>query len=107
EQSDSVPKEEKPKTKIGPVVDRKDLEIRWPHVLRVDHKLRYFLDIDWDNAVKLVLSPDDAPSVVEVAPMIDNKPNYSLMKALDLDRLAEENRLQQIKLQSEVQLHEK
>ncbi len=106
EQEEGTPKTEKPKTKIEPVKERKDLEIKWPHVLRVEYKLNYFLDLDWERLEKLTLSPEDAPTIVEVAPVIDGKPKFDQLSEIDLDRLAEEHRLQKIKLQSAVRLHE-
>lgn len=106
EQEGGAPREEKPKTKIEPIRERKALEIAWPHVLRVEYKLNYFLDLDWDNLGKLILSPEDAPTIVEVAPVIDGKPKFDQLSEIDLDRLAEEHRLQKIKLQAAVMLHE-
>lgn len=100
------PRIEKPKTRIAPMLDRRDREISWPHVLRVDYKLNYFLDLDWDKLNTLILSPEDAPTVVEVAPVIDGKPKYDMISELDLEKLAEANRLQRIKLQCAVRLHE-
>ncbi len=106
EQKIGVPRIEKPKTKIEPVVDRKELKIDWPHVLRVEYKLSYFLDLDWNKLEKLTLSAEDAPTIVEVAPVIDGKPKYDQLSEIDLERLAEEHRLQQLKLQAAVRLHE-
>lgn len=100
------PRPEPPKTKIGPVPERKALEIKWPHVLRVEYKLSYFLDLDWDKLKPLTLSPEDAPLVVEVAPVIEGQPKFDQISQLDLERLAEEHRLQKLKLQAAVQLHE-
>ena len=106
EQEEGTTKTEKPKTKIEPITERKNLGIEWPHVLRVEYKLNYFLDLDWERLEKLTLSPEDAPTIVEVAPVIDGKPKFDQLTEIDLDRLAEENRLQKIKLQSAVRLHE-
>ncbi len=106
EQQPGPPNPEKPKTKIEPVLERKTLEIQWPHVLRVEYKLNYFLDLDWDRLEKLTLSAEDAPTIVEVAPVIDGKPKFDQLSEIDLERLAEANRLQQIKLQAAVRLHE-
>ena len=106
EGKEGPPRVEKPKTKVAPVPDRQELEIKWPHVLRVEYKLNYFLDLDWDKLKPLTLSPEDAPLVVEVAPVIDGKPKYDQISELDLDQLAEEHRLQKLKLQAAVQLHE-
>lgn len=100
------PKEEKPKTKICPIPERKDKEIKWPHVLRIDYKLDYFIDIDYDKVNTLTLSADDSPTVVEVAPVIDGKPNYAQLSELDLDKLSEQHRLQRCLLQGAVRLHE-
>jgi len=106
EQQSGPPKIEQPKTKIGPVLERGSLKIDWPHVLRVDYQLKYFLTLDWDNLHKLTLSPSDAPTVVEVAPVIDGNPRFDQIAALDLDKLAEDHRLQRLKLQAAVRLQE-
>lgn len=84
EQKEGAPREEKPKTKIEPVQER----------------------LDWDNLKKLTLSPEDAPIIVEVAPDIDGKAKFGQISEIDLDSLAEEHRLQKIKLQAAVRLHE-
>jgi type III restriction enzyme len=100
------PPTEKPKTKIAPIPERKALEIKWPHVLRVEHKLNYFLDLDWDKLPVLTLSPEDTPTIVEVAPVVDGKPKFDQIESIDLDKLAEEHRLQKLKLQTAARLHE-
>jgi type III restriction enzyme len=99
-------REEKPKTKIQPLIDRKDREIKWPHVLRVDYKLSYFLEIDWTKVTNLTLSAADTPTVVEVAPVIDGKPKFDQLSEIDLEKLAEQHRLQQNLLQGAVRLHD-
>jgi len=106
EEKEGGPKEEKPKIKISPVPERVNLEIQWPHVLRVDYKLSYFLDLDWDKLETLTLSSEDAPLVVEVAPIVDGKPRFDQLSEIDLERLSEGNRLQRMKLQAAVRLHE-
>lgn len=106
EQTPGPPKKEKPKTKIEPLQDRQNLIIKWPHVLNVNYRISYFLNFELDKIDKLVLSPDDAPTVVEVAPVIDGKPKFDQISELDLKRLAEENRLQTIKLQAAARLQD-
>lgn len=97
---------EKEKTKIEPIQERRDLEIRWPHVLRVDYKLSYFLDVDWGSIELLTLSPNDTPTIVEIAPMIDGKPKFDMLSAVDLERLSDPSRMQTLKLQAVVRLRE-
>jgi len=106
EGQEGPPKPEPPKTKIEPIPERKDLEISWPHVLRVDYKLNYFLDLDWKKLDILILSAEDCPTLVEVAPVIDGKPKFDQISEIDLNQLAEEHRLQRLKLQAAVRLHE-
>ncbi len=106
EGKEKPPGPEKPKTKIGPILERENLKIEWPHVLRVDYKLNYFLDLDWDKLETLILSPEDTPTVVEVAPTIDGRPKFDQISEINLDKLAEEHRLQKAKLQAAVRLHE-
>ena len=106
EQKTGEPKEEKPKTKIQPIPERSDKEIKWPHVLRVDYKLAYFIEMDWSKVTPLILSAEDSPTVVEVAPIIDGKPKFDQLTELDLEKLAEQHRLQKNLLQGAVRLHE-
>ena len=89
-----------------PIQDRKEQKIDWPHVLRVDYKLNYFLDLEWDKLEKLILSPEDSPTIVEVAPTIEGRPKFDQISEISLDKLAEEHRLQKSKLQAAVRLHE-
>ena len=103
---EGVPAPEKPKTKIEPLMDRKNLKIDWPHVLRVDYKLSYFLDVAWDELKKLEISSEDAPTTVEVAPTVDNKPNFDMLSEIKPDELIGEDRLQTAKLKAAVRLHE-
>ena len=44
---------------------------------------------------------------LKIAPIIEGKPNYNLITEMDLSKLADENRLQKILLQSSVRMHEK
>ncbi len=107
EKESGPPREMPPKTKVESILARRDLEIRWPHVIRVEYRLRYFLDLDWDNLSPLTLSAENTPTVVEVAPTIDGKPDFSKVTQLDLEQLAGENRMQKSKLQASVQLQNK
>jgi len=106
EQKSGSPKTEKPKTKVQPIPERADKEIKWPHVLRVDYKLAYFIEIDWSKVSTLTLSAEDCPTVVEVAPVIEGKPKFDQLSEIDLEKLAEQNRLQKSLLQGAVRLHE-
>ena len=105
EGKEGTPRVEKPKTKIQPLQDRMDREIKWPHVLRVDHKLNYFLDLDESKIDPLLLSAEDTPTVVEVAPVIEGKPKFDQLNEIVLEKLAEQHRLQHYLLHGAVSLH--
>ncbi len=107
EDTGKPPEPPPPKTKIAPIAERAALEIRWPHVLRVDYKLNYFLELDWNKLKPLELSTEDARTVVEVAPVIDGKPDLTRLTELDLMKFGEEKRFQTLKLQAAVRLREK
>jgi type III restriction enzyme len=63
--------------------------------------------MDWSKVgAPLVLSSEDCPTVVEVAPVIDGKPKFDLLSEIDLEKLAEQHRLQKNLLQGAVRLHE-
>ena len=83
------------------------MEIRWPHALRVDYKLNYFLELDWDKLTPLELSSEETRTIVEVAPVIDNKPDLNKLTELDLKKIGDEKRFQTVKLQAAVRLRER
>jgi len=107
EDTGKPPKPPVPKTKIEPIAERATLEIRWPHVLRVDYKLNYFLELDWNRLKPLELSTEDARTVVEIAPVIDGKPDLTRLTEIDLMKFGEEKRFQTLKLQAAVRLLER
>lgn len=87
-------KTSKAPTKICPLLDRMDREIKWPNADRIEIKLDYHIGIEMSKIDNLILSPDDCPTIVELAPIIDGKPKYDQISEIDLNKLAEENRLQ-------------
>jgi len=105
EEPAGAPPVEKPKTKIESLRERKRLAIDWPHVLQVNYKLDYYLDIDWDKLDVLTLPPADSPTLVEMAPVVEGQPVYEAMSALKTETLSDEERLQTLLLQRAVGLH--
>ncbi|PIP65524.1 type III restriction endonuclease subunit R [Candidatus Peregrinibacteria bacterium CG22_combo_CG10-13_8_21_14_all_49_11] len=100
------PSEEKPKIEIKPILERKELEIRWPHVIRVEYKLNYHLDVDWSKLTPLELRSDETPTIVELAPTIDGHPDFSKITRPDLEKLAGKERLASIMLKQAALLRE-
>jgi len=106
-EGDTKPKgPEKPKVLIECLEKRKNLEISFPNVLRINRKINTLIDIDLDKMSTLELNMDDCPSIVEIAPTIDNQPRFDQIKQIDLDKLAESSRFESTKLQASVRIHE-
>jgi type III restriction enzyme len=106
-EGDGKPKEpEKPKVLIEAVEKRKNLEITFPNVLRVNKQINTFIDLDLNKISSLEISLKDCPSIVEIAPTIDNQPRFDQIHQIDIDRLAETNRFEATKMQASVRIHE-
>lgn len=97
---------EKPKVLIECVKTRENLQILFPNVLRINRKINTLIDINLNEMSELELNMKDCPSIVEIAPTIDNQPRFDQIKQIDLDKLAESNRFETIKLQASVRIHE-
>ena len=85
-----------PKTIIEPVPEKKDHEISWPNILRVDHIYRPKLSIDMDRVAAIELDPYDAITEAWLAAIIAGKPNPAALSEIDLKEIGEKFRLQTI-----------
>jgi type III restriction enzyme len=75
---------------------RHQYEIRWPNVLRVDTVLQPTLVMDWDAAETLALDPMQTPIHAEIAPALAGQADLSKVSEIDLEKAAEEFRLQNL-----------
>src|SRR5205085_1057572 len=71
-----------PKTRIEAMPDRKAYEIAWPNVIRIDHEYRPELTLDLPNTPLLTLDAYDVPTIAELAPIIEGKPDRVLLKSI-------------------------
>ena len=93
---DAPPPPPKPKTAIEPVVEKAEFEIRWPNVIRIDHVYRPRLSLDWQHLKPLELDASQTAQVVELAPIVEGKPDVTKIAAIDLEDLARDFRTQRI-----------
>jgi type III restriction enzyme len=85
------------KTAIMPVKDReKEFSIQWPNVARIDRSFKTRLTFDETKIQPLRLNAADAAQLVELAPVVDGKPDVSKISEIDLQRLGERFRMQKI-----------
>ena len=76
------------KTAIMPVREReKEFSIQWPNVVRIDRVLRTRLAFDESKIEPLRLNASDTAQLVELAPVVDGKPDVSKISEIDLQRL--------------------
>ena len=85
-----------PKTAIEPERDKAAFEIRWPNVIRIDRVFRPRLTLDWDKVEPLILDASQTARIAELAPVVEGKPDMTMLAAIDLERLAREFRTQRI-----------
>jgi len=83
-----------PKTRIEALPDRKGYEIAWPNVIRIDHQYRPQLTLDLPNVPVLVLDAYDSPTIAELAPIIEGKPDVTRITEINLRERGEEFRMQ-------------
>ena len=85
-----------PKTKIEPVIDKKEFEISWPNIIRIDHIYRQELKLDFTKVKPLELDALKTPTLAEVAPIVEGKPDVTKLSEIDLEELGRKFRWQKI-----------
>ena len=91
-----IPEPPKPKTAIEPVTDKAAYEISWPNVIRIDHIYHPHLSLDWQKVTPLELDAGRTAQLVELAPIVEGKPDVTKIGAIDLEQLAKKFRTQRI-----------
>ncbi len=85
-----------PKTRIEPMLEKAEYEIRWPNVLRIDHEYRPVLSLDLSKAKPLDLNAYETIELAQLAPVIDGKADVNQISEIDLLELARRFRMQKI-----------
>ena len=95
-----VPPPTPPKTAVEPRAERAEFEISWPNVVRVDQVYRPRLSLDLGRVEPLRLNASQTASLAELAPLVDGEPDVARVRAIDLEKLAQESRTQRIVFQT-------
>lgn len=85
-----------PKTKIEPVKEKMQFEIRWPNIIRINHSYKPNLTLNMEKIKPIELNAYDTAKLVEVAPIIEGKPDITKISEIDLEDLGKKFRLQKI-----------
>ncbi len=83
-------------TQIEAIIDRSELEIAWPNVLRVDFVVRPELVVDWSKVPTLKLDPAQIHVSADMAPALGGAADLAKAVSIDLEKLPEEFRLQRL-----------
>ena len=95
-EEDVVPPPAKPKTAIEPDAAKFEFEIRWPNVVRIDRVLQPRLSLAVEALEPLVLDASQTAQLADLAPIVDGKPHVALIETIDLERLAQDYRMQRV-----------
>lgn len=85
-----------PKTRIEPVSEKKEFEISWPNIIRINHEYRPDLSLDLAKVKPLELNANDTATLAEMAPMVDGKPDVTKITEINLEELGRKFRMQKI-----------
>lgn len=93
---DGPPPPPTPKTAVEPDPAKAEFAMQWPNVVRIDRVFQPALTLDWSKARTLDLNAAQTARVVELAPILEGKPDVTKINRIELERLAREFRAQRI-----------
>jgi len=73
-----------PKTRIFADEAKKQYEITWPNVVRINHLYTPKLSLDISQVKRIELRPEDTPLRAELAPFIEGKPDATKLVEINL-----------------------
>ena len=96
-----------PKTRIEPVGEKQQYEIKWPNIIRIDHVYRPTLKLDPKKVKTLELNASETATLAELAPVVDGKTDVTKISTIKLDELGKKFRLQKIIFETARDLYDK
>ena len=85
-----------PITIIEPDVEKKEHEISWPNIERINTDFKPELSVDWNKLEALEIRSDGTSTSVGMAQVLEGKPHVDKMSEIDLHELNKTIRLQRI-----------
>ncbi|NLJ50133.1 MAG: type III restriction endonuclease subunit R, partial [Candidatus Atribacteria bacterium] len=85
-----------PKIPIEPDPDKKEYEIIWPNIIRIEHTYRPSLSLDLNKVKCLELNAFDTPTLAEMAPIVDGNPDITKISRINIEELGRTMRMQRI-----------
>jgi type III restriction enzyme len=95
-----------PASRVQPLPERKPLQISWPNILRIEHEYRPELTLDLAKTKPLTIDAYDTPTIADLAPVIDGKPDVTKLTSIDVEKLGREQRMQRVIFQSAAEVYD-
>lgn len=92
----AAPPPPSPKTEVKPLSERARYEITWPNVVRIDYEYGPKLELDVPSVPILQLDASATPTVADLAPIVEGKPDVKRISTIDLEELGKRFRMQRI-----------
>lgn len=96
EGGETVPKPPQQKIPIEPIPEKREYEISWPNVIRIEYGYQPRLTLNLDQLEPIELDAVQIPSLAELAPIVDGNPDIRQKDEINLEDLARKFRLQRI-----------
>ena len=84
------------KQAIKPIADKKEFEISWPNVIRINHGYNPRLILDWEKLEPLEFDASQTTEIAQLASTLNGETDLTKLKEIDLEGLAREFRTQRI-----------
>lgn len=101
-----LPKPAKPKFSVEPIAEKRQYEISWPNVLRVEHVFKPSLTLDIGRIQVLELDAFNTPTLAELAPVLDGRPDITRISEINLEELGHKFRMQKIIFETAATLYD-
>jgi type III restriction enzyme len=106
EDGETAPPPPKPRTRIEPIPDRREFEITWPNVIRINPVYETRLTLDIDGLEPLQLDAANILEIAQLAPTVDGKPDLTKVTEIDLEEIGRRSRLQTIAFRAAAELYD-
>jgi type III restriction enzyme len=91
-----IPIPPSPKTPIEPDPKKRQYEVSWPNIIRVDHVYTPELKLDVEAVMPLELDAYNTATLAELAPIVEGKPDLTKIATIQLQELGLKFRTQKI-----------
>lgn len=97
EGGDSGPKKpQAPQALVCPDKDKAEYEIIWPNIVRIDYVYKPRVSLDLSTVQPIQLDVLNTPTLAEMAPTVDGKPDISKISEINLRAVADRYRTQRV-----------